>query len=62
MPYVTGHKYRLHWESGLDFDIMKVEISERWKPTDLDTFFVFNYTESREAVNFTNNYGNKPSV
>ena len=62
MPFVTGHKYRLHWESGLDFDKMQVEISERWKPTDLDTFFVFNYTESREAVNFTNNYGNKPSV
>lgn len=20
MPYVTGHRYRLHWESGLDFD------------------------------------------
>ena len=62
MPYVTGHKYRLHWESGLDFDNMLVEISEKWQPTDLDTFFVFNYTEAREAVNFTTNYGRKPGV
>ena len=34
MPYVTGHRYRLHWESGLDFDTMKIEMSERWQPTD----------------------------
>ena len=30
MPFVTGKKYRLHWESGLDFDTMKVMVSERW--------------------------------
>lgn len=24
MPYVTGHRYRLHWESGLDFESMYV--------------------------------------
>ena len=30
MPFVTGKKYRLHWESGLDFDNMKVMVSERW--------------------------------
>jgi len=22
MPYVTGHKYRIHWNRGLDFDQM----------------------------------------
>ena len=22
MPYVTGHKYRVHWRRGLDFDQM----------------------------------------
>jgi hypothetical protein len=20
MPFVTNHRYRIHWESGLDFD------------------------------------------
>ena len=30
MPYVTGHRYRIHWGSGLDFTRMKVEVSERW--------------------------------
>ena len=30
MPFVTGHRYRIHWESGLDFDKMRMEMSERW--------------------------------
>jgi len=30
MPYVTGHRYRVHWERGLDFDQMDFEVSERW--------------------------------
>ena len=30
LPYVTGHRYRVHWESGLDFASMKIEVSERW--------------------------------
>ena len=30
MPYVTGHKYRLHWQRGLDFELMRMEVSERW--------------------------------
>ena len=34
MPFVTGHRYHLHWESGLDFDEMKVWASERWETTD----------------------------
>ena len=62
MPFVTGKKYRLHWESGLDFDKMKVMVSERWQPTDLNTFFEFNFTESREAVNFTTGYGSGDQI
>lgn len=34
VPYITNHRYRLHWEAGLDFDNMRVEVSERWQPTD----------------------------
>lgn len=28
VPFVTGHSYRLHWDSGLDFTQLKVEISD----------------------------------
>ena len=31
MPFVTGHRYHIHWQSGLDFTKMKVEVSERWE-------------------------------
>ena len=57
MPYVTNHRYRLHWEAGLDFEAMKVELSEKWLETDQNVFLVFNHTESREAVNITTGYG-----
>ena len=30
VPYVTGHRYRVHWGEGLDFTKMKMEVSERW--------------------------------
>jgi len=62
MPYVTGHRYRVHWEAGLDFDTMKIEMSEKWESTDKDIRLVFNFTEKREAVNITTKYGGKDSV
>ena len=57
MPFVTNHRYRIHWESGLDFDTMRMEMSERWQATDQNIYLVFNFTESREAVNITTDYG-----
>ena len=57
MPFVTNHRYRIHWESGLDFDTMKMEMSERWQATDQNIYLVFNFTETREAVNITTDYG-----
>jgi hypothetical protein len=30
MPFVTGYKYRVHWGEGLDWERMKIEVSERW--------------------------------
>lgn len=57
MPFVTGHRYRLHWEAGLDFDGMKLEVSEMWATDDKDIRMVFNFTEKREAVNITTSYG-----
>ena len=57
MPFVTGGKYRVHWAEGLDFERMKIEVSERWEETDRDVFFNMNFTETREAINFTSSYG-----
>ena len=56
MPYVTNHKYRIHWAEGLDFTRMRMEVSERWKDTDFNTFFQTNFTDTREAINVTVGY------
>ena len=57
MPYVTNHRYRVHWEAGLDFENMNMQMSDRWEETDFNTFLVFNFTDSREAVNITTRLG-----
>jgi hypothetical protein len=54
MPVVTGHKYRIHWsETPLDFNRMKLELSERWEQNDKDVYFVQNFTDTRVAINVT---------
>lgn len=55
MPYVTGHKYRVQWAQGLEFEYMNYELSDRWENTDLTTYFQLNFTEPLEGVNFTSN-------
>lgn len=30
VPFVTGHKYRVHWAEGLDFETMTMEASNLW--------------------------------
>ena len=62
MPFVTGHRYRVHWAEGLDFERMHIEVSERWEETDKDVFFNMNFTETREAINFTTSYGNGDQI
>lgn len=46
-PVVTGHKYKLHWGSGLDWTNMQMDISEMWTPNDLDTYLRINFTDAR---------------
>jgi hypothetical protein len=36
---------------------MKIDVSDRWSPSDRDTYFVTNYTETREAINITTRHG-----
>lgn len=62
MPYVTGYKYRVHWAEGLDFERMKMEVSERWEESDRDILFNMNFTETREAINFTSSYGSGDQI
>ena len=53
IPWVTGHKYKIHWENGIDFVNMKVEVSPRWEVADQPIFFVHNFTDVREEFNVT---------
>ena len=49
--FVIGHKYRIHWgKTGIDFEEMKVLISEEWEPTDKSLYFVHNFTDVRAAI------------
>jgi len=53
VPFVTGHRYYIHWASGIDFTQFQVDRSERWTQDDLPIHFVTNHTEIREAFNVT---------
>lgn len=58
VPYVTGHKYRIHWgETPLDFTKMMFEQSEQWESTDSPIHFVSNFTDVREAIEFKDGAG-----
>ena len=52
VPYVTGHKYKVHWRYGLDFTRMQMDLSSRWVPTDKNLYLVFNFTDVRQKVEF----------
>jgi len=53
-PFVTGHKYKLHWGmTGLDFEKMAYTMSEKWEPADKSIYFVHNFTDVRAEINFT---------
>lgn len=57
IPFVTNHNYRIHWAEGLDFTQLKFEMSEHWTENDGNIIINMNFTDVREAVNFTTNYG-----
>ena len=57
IPFVTNHRYRVHWRQGLDFERMKMMVSENWVATDHNVLINMNFTEQREVLNVTTNYG-----
>ena len=47
VAYVTGHKYKVHWGTGLDFESATLMLSENWTPEDKPIYLVTNYTDGR---------------
>jgi hypothetical protein len=52
----------VHWGEGLDFTSMRVELSDLWEETDYNVVFNMNFTDVREAINVTTNYGSGVQV
>jgi hypothetical protein len=52
LPYVTGKKYKIHWQKGVDFMTMQIDLSPHWKPTDKDVYFIHNFTDVRAKIDF----------
>lgn len=51
MPFVTNHKYKIHWaNTGIDFEQMKIELSEHWRPEDKNIYLVHNYSDVRAIM------------
>jgi hypothetical protein len=50
VPFVTGHKYRIHWGWANDFVTMTATPSNRWLPDDKNIHFMTNFTDVRVAI------------
>lgn len=55
VPFVTGHKYRMHFGWANDFETMTVTPSNRWTPSDKNVHIMTNFTDVRVAINVTTN-------
>ena len=50
-PFVTGHKYKIHWGNiGVDYMNLHIEVSERWQQGDKSIYIVNNFTDVRAAI------------
>jgi hypothetical protein len=57
-PIATGHKYKIHWgNSGLDFEKIVLELSDRWEEGDRSIYFVHNFTDVRAKIEVKWNKG-----
>jgi len=52
LPYVTGKKYKIHWQYGLDWTKMQMDLSPKWLPTDNSIYFVHNFSDVRASIDF----------
>jgi hypothetical protein len=50
-PFVVGHKYKIHWGmTGLDWDRMTLDVSERYRENDPSLYLVHNFTDIRAEM------------
>jgi predicted metalloendopeptidase len=50
-PFVTGHKVKVHWSAtGVDYERMLVERSEKWLETDKNVYVVHNFSDVRALM------------
>lgn len=53
IPFITGHKYKIHFgKTGIDYEKLTIDASERWEPSDKSIYLVHNWTDVREAITF----------
>jgi hypothetical protein len=51
---VTGHKYKIHWgTTGVDFEKMQIDLSDRWEETDKNLYLIHNFTDVRALMDIT---------
>lgn len=47
-PFITGHKYKIHFGmTGLDYEQLTIDASERWEESDKSIYLVHNWTDVR---------------
>ena len=60
VPFVTGKKYYLRWEYGLDFEQMLIDIEPwLWDENDLDVEFIMPFWDVREAIHVDDNFATR---
>ena len=51
VAYVTGKKYKVSFGmTGVDYESMRMDLSEKWEETDKPIYLVHNWTDVRAAI------------
>lgn len=59
-PFVTNHKYKIHFGmTGLNFENLRIDMSERWKNTDHPIYLSHNFSDVRAAIDVIVDSNNK---
>jgi hypothetical protein len=52
-PFVTGKKYKIHFgQTGLDYEELRIDLSEKWLETDDPIYLIHNFTDIRAQIDF----------
>ena len=50
---LTGHKYKIHWGIGIDFEDIEIMPSQNFEPDDDPIYLVHNFTDKRVLLDVT---------